>query len=106
MSSAAPVATIHLKARYCYERALEARELALKTDDPLARNEFFACEVRWRMLAQGYEFRERLGRFLQTAAQSTGRMTICMISMPYSTQVRHILRGRILIKTREPDLVW
>ena len=52
-------------ARLCYERALEARERALKTDDPSARDEFLASEVRWLKLAQSYEFSEQLTQFLK-----------------------------------------
>jgi hypothetical protein len=37
-------------AKFCYERALEARERALKTDDPSARDEILASEVRWLKL--------------------------------------------------------
>jgi hypothetical protein len=52
------------KAKYCYERALEARERGLQAHSPAARDEFFESEARWLKLAESYEFSERLSRFL------------------------------------------
>jgi DNA-directed RNA polymerase subunit M/transcription elongation factor TFIIS len=51
--------------RHCYERALEANERALKTTDPLARDEFLASEKRWLKLPESYELTERLTHFLK-----------------------------------------
>ena len=40
------------KAKYCYDRALEARERDLQVHNPAARDEFFAAEARWLKLAE------------------------------------------------------
>ena len=61
---------VNPKARYCYERACEARERALQASNPLVRDDFFAAEKRWLRLAESYEFSGRLSHYLAQWPQS------------------------------------
>jgi len=49
--------------RDCYQRALEARELALREPDPERRAVYFRIEDRWIGLAQNQELVETLSDF-------------------------------------------
>ena len=69
------------KAKHCYERAIEARERALQTTNPVARDEFFASEARWLKLAESYEFSERLTRFLDKDSPKHPLCSTCGVSM-------------------------
>jgi hypothetical protein len=42
-------------ARYCYTRALAAKERALETKNPEDRVLYFEAEARWLKLAEGYD---------------------------------------------------
>jgi PAS domain S-box-containing protein len=53
------------RVRLCYERAAEAREHAEAMSDPEAKDDFARMEKCWLLLARGYEFSERLDRFIR-----------------------------------------
>jgi len=53
-------------ARYCYKKALAARERALETKHRQNRILYFEAEARWLKLAQSYEFSARVREFLVT----------------------------------------
>ena len=52
----------HIQA--CYQRAADAEELAVRSDDAELKSHYLDTAQRWIYLAQSYEFAERLERFL------------------------------------------
>ena len=51
------------KVRECYARAAEAREQAMRENDPAAKDTWFKLEDRWITLAQSCELTESLSDF-------------------------------------------
>jgi uncharacterized alpha-E superfamily protein len=51
------------KVRYCYIRAAEARENALRERDPASKETWFKLEERWISLAQSRQLTESLSDF-------------------------------------------
>jgi len=71
-------------ARYCYKKALAAREGALETKNPEDRIFYFEAEARWLKLAQGYEFSSRTKQFIASHPNLPQRPSCpaCAIVMP------------------------
>jgi PAS domain S-box-containing protein len=57
------------KIRLCYERAVEAKERADATNDPIFKAEFLNTERRWLTLARSYGFTESLEDFTALNSQ-------------------------------------
>jgi|GEM_PF-813008 hypothetical protein len=81
-------------ARYCYTRALAAKERALETKNPEDRVLYFEAEARWLKLAEGYDISARIDQFI--ASQPTPQRPscpVCALAMPL-TEVQ-VCRGAI-----------
>jgi hypothetical protein len=56
---------VSAKIRRCHEHAEDCEQLASAQSDPAARKDFLNIAESWLVLARGYEFEERLTRFLR-----------------------------------------
>jgi len=71
-------------AKYCYKKALAARERALETKIPEDRIFYFEAEARWLKLAESYEFSARSNKFISSHSTSPRRPSCpaCAVVMP------------------------
>jgi hypothetical protein len=71
-------------ARYCYKKALAARECALETKNSQDRIPNFAAEARWLKLAWSYEFSAWVSQFLASQSIPPQRPSCpaCGVAMP------------------------
>src|SRR5215475_2880032 len=63
------------KVRYCYRKALRARERALRATDSELREAFLMIEDRWMAPAKRFELAESLSDFGQELRRSIPRPT-------------------------------
>jgi len=61
------------KVRYCYQRAAEARERAMRTTDASAKATWFTIEDRWITIAQTHTMTEALVDFGAELRRATKR---------------------------------
>jgi len=61
------------RVRYCYQKALEAREQALRTRHPELRQAFSLIEDHWIALAQQMVLTETLSTFGEEARRGIGK---------------------------------
>jgi|SRR5215813_13193585 len=82
-------------AKYCYKRALAARERALETKQPDDRIFYFEAEARWLKLAESYEFSLRTEQFIASHPASPQRPSCpaCAVVMPLAEV--QTLRGAV-----------
>ena len=59
--------------RYCYQRAAECRERALKASDPALKETLSVAEESWIRLAHSYELTETVSDFGRELQRYRGR---------------------------------
>jgi hypothetical protein len=82
-------------ARYCYKRALAARERALETKRPEDRIFYFEAEARWLRLAESYEFSSRTEQFMASRPTSPQRPSCPACAVPMPLAEVQTLRGAV-----------
>ena len=68
-------------AKYCYTRALEARERVVQAKQVQDRLFYFGTEERWLKLAESYEFTARAKQFIAIPSQRPS-CPACAVAMP------------------------
>jgi len=58
--------------RACLDRAAAAERMALRENEPVAKAELMEMARSWREVAAGYQYVEKLERFLKTHRASDG----------------------------------
>lgn len=80
-------------ARYCYERALAARERAVEAKHPEDRLFYFEAEARWLKLAESYELSGRASQFIASRSSRRPSCSTCTGAMLLAEV--QVLRGGV-----------
>jgi ribosomal protein S27AE len=80
-------------ARYCYERALAARDRAVEAKYPEDRLFYFEAEARWLKLAESYDFSARAGQFIASRSPQRPSCPTCAEAMLLAEV--QVLRGAV-----------
>jgi len=83
----------NLNARYCYERALAARERAVEAKHPEDRLFYFEAEARWLKLAESYELSARTSQFITSRSPQRPSCRDCAEAMQLAEV--QVLRGAV-----------
>jgi hypothetical protein len=62
------------QSRQCYRHAEDCARKAAAQTDPKIKADFLDVERRWLLLAQSYEFTERLGDFSNETKRNVGKL--------------------------------
>jgi len=81
--------------RYCYKKALAARERAFEAKHPQDRLFYFEAEARWLKPAESYEFSARANQFIVSQPISLERPSCpaCAVAMPLAEV--QVVRGAV-----------